>query len=145
MPLLLAVSLSRRWGKRFLEDYARSEELQSARKYEQAILMHIDPNIRCVLVDVLAREQVRDLICKVGVRQPRTDSEKGRARGGSEAARTVASVLRLSASWTIRENLVKRVGNPASETEKTLPKKRKKVRVLSLDDARIVWRAAIAM
>jgi integrase len=32
--------------------------------------------------------------------------------------------------------------NPASDMEKNLPKKRKKDRVLSLDEARTVWRAA---
>jgi integrase len=129
-------------GKRFLEDYARSKELRSARKYEQAILTHINPNIGRVLVDVLDREQVRDLIRKVRIRQPRPDCEKGRARGGSEAARTVIAVLRLLLSWAIRENLIKRADNPASDMEKNLPKKRKKDRVLSLDEARTVWRAA---
>jgi integrase len=129
-------------GKRFLEDYARSKELRSARKYEQAMITHINPNIGPVLVDRLDRQQVRDLIRKVRIRQPRPDSEKGRARGGSEAARTVIAVLRLLVSWAIRENLIKRADNPASDMEKNLPKKRKKDRVLSLDEARIVWRAA---
>ncbi len=78
-------------SQRFLEDYARSKELRSARKYEHAILTHINPNIGRVLVDVLDREQVRDLIRKVRVRQPRPDTEKGRPRGGSEAA---------NAGWT---------------------------------------------
>src|ERR1700688_4106879 len=127
---------------RFLEDYARSKELRSARKYEQAILTHINPTIGRVLVDVLDREQVRDLIRKVRIRQPRPDNEKGRVRGGSEAARTVLAVLRLLVSWAIRENLIKRADNPASDMEKNLPKKRKKDRVLSLEEARIVWRAA---
>jgi integrase len=127
---------------RFLEDYARSKELRSARKYEQAILTHINPNIGRVLVDVLDREQVRDLIRKVRIRQPRPENGKGRVRGGSEAARTVLAVLRLLVSWAIRENLIKRADNPASDMEKNLPKKRKKDRVLSLEEARIVWRAA---
>jgi hypothetical protein len=61
-----------------------------------------------------------------------------RGRGGSEAARTVIAVLRLVVSWAIRENLIKRTDNPASDMEKNLPKKRKKDRVLSLDEARIV-------
>lgn len=129
-------------GKRFFEDYARSKELRSARKYEQAMLTHINPNIGSVLVDVLDREKVRELIRKVRIRHPRPDSDKGRARGGSEAVRTVIAVLRLVLSWAIRENLVKRVDNPASDMERNLPKKRKKDRVLSLDEARIVWRAA---
>jgi integrase len=58
------------------------------------------------------------------------------------AARTVLAVLRLLVSWAIRENLIKRSDNPASDMEKNLPKKRKKDRVLSLGEARIVWRAA---
>ncbi len=129
-------------SQRFLEDYARSKELRSARKYEQAIVTHINPNIGRVLVDVLDREQVRDLIRKVRVRQPRPNTEKGRPRGGSEAARTVLAVLRLLVSWAIRENLIKRTDNPASDMERSLPKKRKKDRVLSPEEARIVWRAA---
>jgi integrase len=129
-------------AQRFLEDYARSKELRSARKYEQAIVTHINPHIGGVLVDVLDREQVRELIRKVRIRRPRTDGARGRPRGGSEAARTVIAVLRLVLAWAIRENLVKRADNPASGMDKNLPKKRKKDRVLSLDEARIVWRAA---
>jgi integrase len=129
-------------SRRFLEDYVRSKGLRSARKYEQAIATHVTPNIGSVLVDVLNREHVRNLMRKVRVRQPRPDSEKGRARGGSEAARTVLGVLRHMVSWAIREDLVKRADNPASDMEKNLPKKRRKDRVLSLEEARIVWRAA---
>jgi integrase len=106
------------------------------------MITHINPNIGPALVDRLDRQQVRDLIRKVRIRQPRLDSEKGRARGGSEAARTVIAVLRLLVLWAIRENLIKRADNPASDMERNLPKKHKKDRVLSLDEARIVWRAA---
>lgn len=44
------------------------------------------------MVDVLNREQVRDLTHNV--RQPRPDSEKGRVLGGREAAPTALDVLR---------------------------------------------------
>jgi integrase len=111
-------------------------------QYEQAFVTHINPNIGRVLVDVLDREQVLELIRKVRIRRPRSDGDRGRGRGGSEAARTVIAVLRLVLAWAIRENLVKRADNPASGMEKNLPKKRKRDRVLSLDEARIVWRAA---
>jgi integrase len=52
--------------------------------------------------------------------------------------------LRLLVAWAIRENLIKRADNPASDMEKNLPKKRKKDRMLSLDEVRIVWRAAVS-
>lgn len=45
-------------------------------------------------------------------------------------------------NWGIREKLLKRADNPATGMEDNLPKKRQKERVLSLVEARIVWRAA---
>jgi integrase len=128
-------------SRRFLEDYVQSRELRSARKYAQAIATHINPNLGTVLVDVLNREQVRELTRKVRVRQPRPTNGKGRCRGGNEAARSTLAVLRHMVTWAIREDLVKRKDNPASDMERNLPKKRKKDRVLSLDESRIVWRA----
>ncbi len=38
-------------AERFLEDYARSKNLRSARKYEQAMATHILPHLRHVPVD----------------------------------------------------------------------------------------------
>lgn len=51
-------------------------------------------------------------------------------------------VLRKMINWGIRERLLKRVDNPVAGMEDNLPKKRSKERVLSLDEARIVWHAA---
>ena len=129
-------------SRRFLDGYVRSRELRSARKYEQAVASHILPNMGTVLVDVLTRDHVRELMQRVRVRQPRPETAVGRARGGTEAARTVLAVLRQMLSWAIREGLVRRSDNPASDMDRNLPKKRKKDRVLSLEEARIVWCAA---
>ena len=129
-------------SKKFLDEYVRSRKLRSERKYEQAIVTHITPNIGDVLVDVLTREHVRNLMRKVRVRIPRRESGPGRPRGGDEAARTVLAVLRQMLSWAIREEIAKRSDNPASDMERNLPKKRKKDRVLSVEEARLVWKAA---
>jgi len=45
-------------------------------------------------------------------------------------------------NWGIRERLLKRTDNPATGMEDNLPKKRRKERVLSLEEARLAWRAA---
>jgi integrase len=45
-------------------------------------------------------------------------------------------------AWGITEELLRRRDNPASGMESNLPKKRKKERVLSLEEARLVWQAA---
>ncbi len=64
---------------RFLEDYARSKNLRSTRKYEQTIVTHILPHVGDVAVDRLNREQVRSLIRQVRVPQPRPDTKTARA------------------------------------------------------------------
>ncbi|HWX26466.1 MAG TPA: tyrosine-type recombinase/integrase [Steroidobacteraceae bacterium] len=127
---------------RFLEDYARSKNLRSTRKYEQAIATHIVPHLGDIPVDALDREEVRSLIRHVRVPQPRADTQRGRARGGIEAARRALGVLRLMVGWAIEERLVNREDNPASRMERNLPRKRKGDRVLSLEEMRAVWRAA---
>jgi integrase len=127
---------------RFLEDYARSKNLRSTRKYEQAIATHIVPHLGGIPVDTLDREEVRSLIRHVRVPQARADTKGGRARGGIEAARRSLGVLRLMVGWAIEERLVNREDNPASRMERNLPKKRKGDRVLSLEEMRTVWRAA---
>jgi len=129
-------------AERFLEDYARSKNLRSARKYEQAIATHILPQLGEVSVDALDREQIRCLIRQVRVPRPRLDTKRGRAHGGIEAARRALGVLRLMVGWAIEERLVNREDNPASRMERHLPKKRKADRVLSIDEVRAVWRAA---
>lgn len=79
------------------------------------------------------------------VRVPRGSGAKDRPRGGREAARTVLSVARKMINWGIREELLKRKDNPVTGMEDNLPKKRRKERVLSLEEARIAWRAAATL
>jgi len=129
-------------SKRFLEDYARSKNPRSTRKYEQAIATHILPHLGSVPVDSLDREHIRSLVRTVRIRQPRPAIKQGRARGGCEAARRALGVLRLMVGWAMDERLIHRDDNPARGFEKHLPRKRRGERVLSADEARAVWRAA---
>jgi hypothetical protein len=129
-------------AERFLTDYVRMKELRAFIKYEGALRVHVVPRVGDVLADTLSREQVRALLKRVMVRVPRTDRPRDRPRGGKEAARTVLAVLRKMISWGSAEGLLGRKDNPASGMESNLPKKRKKERVLSLDEARIAWRAS---
>jgi integrase len=129
-------------SERFLSDYVRMKQLRAFVKYEGALRVHVVPRVGDVLADMLSREQVRELLKRVMVRALRKSGPRDRARGGTEAARTVLAVLRKMISWGTREELLRRKDNPASGMESNLPKKRKKDRVLSLEEARIVWRAA---
>src|SRR3984957_16468241 len=129
-------------SERFLEDYARSKNLRSTGKYAQAIMTHILPHLGQVSVDELNREQVRNLIRQVRVRQPRPHNKGGRTRGGTEAARRALGVLRLMVGWAIEERLVNREDNVASGMMRNLPPKRRGERALSISEARIVWHAA---
>jgi integrase len=129
-------------SERFLSDYVQMKELRALLKYAGALRVHVIPRIGDVLADTLSREQVRELLRKVMIRVPRKNGPRDRRRGGKEAARTVLAVLRKMISWGISEELLRRSDNPASGMENNLPKKRKKERVLSLEEARIVWRAA---
>jgi integrase len=104
--------------------------------------VHILPEIGEVLADMLNREQVRKLLKKVMVRVPRGTDPKDRPRGGKEAARTVMSVLRKMINWGSDEDLLKRKDNPVSGMENNLPRKRKKERVLSAEEAKVAWQAA---
>ncbi|WP_331069648.1 tyrosine-type recombinase/integrase [Steroidobacter sp.] len=91
---------------------------------------------------MLTRDQVRSLMKEVMVQAPSIHEGKMRRRGGIEAARSVVAVLRKMINWGIRERLLKRADNPVSGMEDNLPKKRKKERVLSLEEAQVVWYAA---
>ncbi len=128
--------------EKFITDYVLMKELRAFKKYDGAIRVHIVPAIGNVLADVLSREQVRGLVKKAMVRVPRGKGPKDRPRGGKEAARTVLGVLRKMINWGTREKLLKRTDNPATGMEDNLPKKKQKERVLSLEEARIAWRAA---
>lgn len=129
-------------SERFLSDYVRMKELRALGKYSCALKVHVVPRLGDVIADTLSREQVRELLRKVMVRVPRKEGPRDRVRGGKEAARTVLAVLRKMISWGIAEELLRRRDNPASGMESNLPKKRKKERVLSLEEARLVWQAA---
>jgi integrase len=128
--------------EKFLDDYVRMKELRALLKYEGAIRVHIVPHLGHVLADVLSRDQVRATVKKVMVRVPRGNAPKDRPQGGKEAARSVIAVLRKMINWGIRERLLKRTDNPLTGMEDNLPKKKRKARVLSLEEARIVWQAA---
>lgn len=129
-------------AEKFLSDYVYLKQLRATRRYEMAIRIHIVEGVGRVLADLLTRDQVRGLMKKVMVRVPSSGEGRSRPRGGKEAARTVMGVLRKMINWGIRERLLKRVDNPVAGMEDNLPKKRSKERVLSLDEARIVWHAA---
>jgi integrase len=129
-------------SERFLTDYVRMKQLRAFIKYEGALRVHVVPRLGDVLADMLTREQVRELLKRVMVRAARKNGPRDRPRGGTEAARTVLAVVRKMISWGIREEILRRDDNPASGMESNLPKKRQKDRVLSLEEARIVWGAA---
>ncbi len=126
----------------FVVNHIRMRELRALLKYEGAIRVHIVPRVGELLADSMTREHVRALIKSVMVRMPRGNGPRDRPRGGKEAARTVLGVLRKMINWGIRERLLKRPDNPATGMEDNLPKKRRKERVLSVEEAKIVWRAA---
>lgn len=129
----------------FMDDYVRLKQLRAERKYAMAIDVHVVPTIGNVLADMLSREQVRGLMKNAMVRVPRGELPKDRPRGGKEAARTALGVLRKMINWGIREELLRRQDNPVMGMEDNLPKKRRKERVLSIDEARLAWRAAATL
>jgi integrase len=129
-------------AKAFMDDYVRLKELRAERKYEMAIDTHINPKIGETLVDVLTRDEVRDLLKKVSVKVPRGPNPLDRPQGGKEAARTVLGILRKMINWGIKERKLKRQDNPAEGMESDLPKKRRRERVLSMEEMQLAWVAA---
>lgn len=132
-------------AEKFLNDYVQMKELRALLKYEGSIRVHIVPALGDALADTVTREHVRGLVKKVMVRTPRGQGARDRPRGGKEAARSALGVFRKMINWGIRERLLKRTDNPATGMEDNLPKKRQKERVLSLEEARIAWRAAATL
>jgi len=132
-------------AEKFVADYVRMKDLRALAKYEGAVRVHIVPALGEVLADTLSREQVRGLVKKAMVRVPRGRGSRDRPRGGKEAARSALGVLRKMINWGIRERLLKRTDNPATGMEDNLPKKKQKERVLSLEEARLAWRAAATL
>lgn len=127
---------------KFLKDYVFSKQLDSAEKYKNAFDTHINPAIGKTLAELLSREDARTLMNKVREPRSRPAGQRGGHIGGVEAARTIVGVLRQMYSWAIEEEIVKRRDNPASNLQRGLPKKKRGERVLSLDEARMVWNAA---
>jgi integrase len=128
---------------RYVTEYVHSRQLRSAPRIESALKVHIIPSIGGELVDRLNRENVRELLGKARVHDKNRHTGRGRrSQGGVEAARTAIVVLRAMLTWAIDEELVRRHDNPASKMARNLPAKQAKERVLSLEEARAVWRAA---
>ena len=124
-------------------EYVHSRQLRSAPRIESALKVHIISRIGGELVDRLNREHVRELLGKARVQDKNHHTGRGRrSQGGVEAARTAIVVLRAMLTWAIDEELVRRHDNPASKMARNWPPKQAKERVLSLDEARAVRRAA---
>lgn len=128
--------------EKFTADYMEMKQLRAARRYKTAMDVHIIPRLGNILADIVTREQVREFVKKTMVRVQRGAGARDRPRGGKEAARSSLAVLRKIFTWGITEGILKRKDNPASGMEANLPKKRQKDRVLSIEEARIAWRAA---
>jgi integrase len=129
-------------GKLFLDEYVKMRELRSFNKYDDAVRVHIGPNLGSHNAEMLGREDVRGAMKKVMVKKARGTGPRDRPRGGKEAARTFVSVLRQMITWGIQEKKLKRQDNPAANMEKNLPKKKRGERVLSLKERREAWRGA---
>ena len=132
-------------GEKFVTDYVQTKELRALLKYGGALRVHVFPRIGDELVETLSRATMRDLLKAVSIKQPRSTAPRGRPRGGKEAARTVVAVMRKMINWGIAEDLITRKDNPAEGMESNLPKKKKKDTVLSLEDARVAYRAAASL
>lgn len=129
-------------AQKFIADYARLKELRAVRRYEGTINVHVVPRLGSVIADMLTRDQAREFLKKIMVKVPRGDGPRDRPRGGKEAARSAMAVLRKMINWGIREGLITRKDNPLEGMEANLPKKRRRERVLSLEEARLAWIAA---
>ena len=132
----------RELGESFISDYVRMRELRAFNKYQGAINVHIVPQLGNLLADRVTRDDVRSALKRVLTKRERAVHPRGRPRGGKEAARSTMSVLRTMYSWAIAEGKIKRGDNPVAGMEKSLPKKKKGERVLSLEEARIAYRVA---
>lgn len=128
----------------FMRGYVHFKGLDSAAKYEHAFATHIGPRVGSRLAETLTREEVRSVMEAARVKRARAPGQRGGVIGGIEAARTAVGVLRHLYAWAIEEEKLKRKDNPASRIDKNLPKKRQGDVVLSLEEARLVYRAAEA-
>lgn len=129
-------------SEKYLRDYVRSRQLDSIKNYELAFSTHINPLVGERLAELLTREDARDVMNAAREKRARPNGQRGGPIGGVDAARTAMSVLRQMYSWAMEESVLKRQDNPASKIQKNLPKKKRGEIVLTLREARIVWRAA---
>lgn len=128
----------------FLKNHVHSRNLDSAKNYENAFAVHINPMVGDRLAELLTREQVREVMNAARTKRKRPSGQRGGDLGGVEAARSAMSVLRHMYSWAMDEGRLTRKENPASKITKNLPKKNQGEVVLSLRETRIVWEAAKA-
>lgn len=129
-------------SKKFMEEHVLSRELDSAEKYRGAFDVHINPHVGTELADVLTREQARAVMDKARVKRPRRAGVRGAPIGGVEAARTAIGVMHHMYAWALIEKKVRRSDNPCTLLTTNLPAKKKGEVILTLPEARIVWRAA---
>jgi integrase len=132
----------RELSKKYLKDYVRSKDPDSAKNYENAFDTHINPVAGDKLAELLTREDARAIMNAARAKRPRPKGVRGGDLGGVEAARSTMSVLRQMYSWAIEEEVLKRRDNPASKIQKNLPRKKQGETVLTLAEARWVWQAA---
>jgi len=126
----------------FVKTHVNSRSLDSAKNYENAFAVHINPKVGDKLADLLTRDEVRMLMDSARAKRKRPRGQRGGPIGGIEAARTAMNVLRHMYSWGIDEGKLKRKDNPVSKITKNLPNKQQGEVVLSIEEARIVWKAA---
>ena len=125
-----------------MTDYVELKRLKASRKYQMALEASINPHLGTLFAELVTRDDVRLAMKKVMQKQPAGKTPRHRPRGGIEAARTYVTVLRKLFAWAMDEGKIRRKDNPASDMAKNLPRKRRGERVLSMDEIRLVWRAA---
>lgn len=126
----------------FLKNHVHSRNLDSAKNYENAFAVHINPKVGDSLAELLTREQVREVMNAARAKRKRPSGQRGGNLGGVEAARSAMSVLRQMYSWAMDEGKLKRKENPGSKITKNLPSKNQGEVVLSLAESRMVREAA---
>jgi integrase len=131
-------------SEHFLKNHVYSRNLDSARNYENALNVHINPRVGDKLAELLTRDDVRGAMNAARIKRKRPVGQRGPALGGIEAARSAMSVLRHMFTWAMDEGTLKRKDNPVSKITKNLPNKSQGDVVLSTTEARIVWDAAQA-
>lgn len=126
----------------FMREYVDSKDLDSAFLYRNSFATHINPIIGKEIAELISREHARKVMNAARVKRPRSEGRRGAQVGGTEAARTAMRILRHMFSWAITEKKLRRTDNPCSNIANNLPKAKKGGVALSMQEARVVWRAA---